>query len=210
VPVQVQGINELRSALRHFAPDMEKNLNKEVRATLQPIVKEAKGYVRTPALSHWVFKGKASGIRRETSVFRKGRFPLFNASAVRAGIVAVLTPTKRNRNGFVTAYSIQNRSAAGAIMETAGRKNPNGQPWKKNSASHKYSHSNNPGAGKHFIDSMGGEFKGQGKQRGRLIYRAWDENQGRALGQIMKAIDATIIQFGQRIDANKTFKDIAA
>jgi hypothetical protein len=211
VPVQVQGISELRSALRSFAPDMEKNLNKQVRASLQPVVKNAKGYVVTPSLSHWVYKGgKSNKITKQTSSFRRGKFPLFNASIVKAGIVAVLSPTKKNRNGFVTNYSIQNRSAAGAIMETAGRKNPEGQPWRKGSASHKYSHSNNPHAGQRFISGQHGQLKGEGKQRGRLIYRAWDENQGRALGNIMKAVDATILQFGRRVDAASGFKDIAA
>lgn len=211
MPVQVQGISELRKALHSFAPDLEKNLNKEVRASLQPIVKQAKSYVVTPNLSHWVYKGgKSNKISKQTSMFRRGKFPLFNASLVKQGIVLSLKATKRNNKGFVTAYSIQNKTAAGAIMETAGRKNPAGQPWDKSNSSHNYSHSNNPRAGQRFITGQHGTMKGDGNQRGRLIYRAWAENQGRALGKVLQAVDATVLQFGRRIDANKAFKDIAA
>lgn len=210
MPVQVQGISELRKALHSFAPDLEKNLNKQVRASLQPIVKEARSYVVTPSLRNWIFKGKSTGITRSTSMFRRGKFPLFNASQVKAGIVLSLKATKRNSKGFVTAYSIQNKTAAGAIMETAGRKNPTGQPWNPENASHDYSHSNNPRAGQRFITGQHGTLKGDGKQRGRLIYRAWAENQGRALSKVLQAVDATVLQFGRRVDANKAFKDIAA
>lgn len=210
MPVQVQGISELRKALHSFAPDLEKNLNKQVRASLQPIVKEARSYVVTPGLRNWIFHGKSTGITKSTSMFRRGKFPLFNASQVKAGIVLSLKPTKRNNKGFVTAYSIQNKTAAGAIMETAGRKNPLGQPWNPENASHDYSHSNNPRAGQRFITGQHGTLKGDGKQRGRLIYRAWAENQGRALSKVLQAVDATVLQFGRRVDANKAFKDIAA
>lgn len=96
--------------------------------------------------------------------------------------------------------SIQNKSRVGAIYEGAGRANPQGQPWvgPKGAAGHKYSHSNNPNAGKQFIENLP-PLVGSLKGRGRLIYRAWAANRGKAEGAVMKAIDQTTTQFRKNV-----------
>jgi hypothetical protein len=102
--------------------------------------------------------------------------------------------------------SIENKSALGAIIETAGRKNPGGQPWVgpgKSVAQKRYSHSVNPGAGAQFNKNLGpiyGKKKtsGIGDKRGRLIYRAWDETNGKVLAAYFKAVQNTTAKFNKR------------
>jgi hypothetical protein len=75
-------------------------------------------------------------------------------------------------------------AASGAIIDTAGRKNPNGNPNSK---------SNNPNAGKHFIDAIaaavGGFYRvGTGTRSvGRVIYKAVNKDDGKAKQAIINA-----------------------
>jgi hypothetical protein len=211
LPVEIKGLAETLSAMRKFEPDLAKNLNKEVRAALTPIQKKAQGYIPSslPGLSNWLLKTKGRKITAESSAFATvGHFPKFNSGIARRGIKVNIGRTKPNRNGFVTFYQLVNTTAAGAIMETAGRKHPSGQPWNPKSGSHDYSHSRNPDAGLHFINSMGGRLIGTGKTRGRVLYRAWNEDEGKALAKVVKAVDATIIQFARRSQA-QVFRNAA-
>jgi hypothetical protein len=211
MPVEVKGLDEVLKALRQFEPDLAKNLNKQVRAALTPVQKKAQSYVpdELPGLSNWTFSSKGKQINRETSAFgQAGRFPKFNASIVKRGIRIMIGKTKPNQKGFSTFYRISNLTAAGAIMETAGRANPAGQPWNPKSKSHRYSHSKNPEAGLHFINSMGARMEGSGKRRGRLIYRAYNEDQGKATASVMRALDMTIAVFHRRAEA-QTLRKVA-
>ena len=217
MPVQVQGIVELRRALKQLAPDLERNMQREIRAAMQPVVKEAKALVPSQISGlnkGWVDQGKGRKITKNTSGFARRQFPKFNASNVRAGIVFSTRPTRRNASGFVTAYSIKNLDPAGAIYETAGRRTGHAQEWvgPKGSKNHAFSHSNNPDAGQHFINSMPriGMNDVKRQMRGRLIYKAWHDNQGRALAKAIRAVDETARTFKIRLDANHAFRDIAA
>ena len=204
LPVEIKGLAETLAAMRQFEPDLAKNLNKEVRAALTPIQKKAQGYIPAtlPGLSNWLLKTKGRKINAQTSAFAAvGHFPKFNSGIAKRGIKVHIGRTTPNRNGFVTFYQLQNNSAAGAIMETSGRRHPAGQPWDPKNKSHDYSHSRNPGAGLHFNNSMGGRMVGTGKLRGRVLYRAWNEDQGKALNHVYKAVNATIVQFGKRSEA---------
>jgi hypothetical protein len=94
---------------------------------------------------------------------------------------------------------IYNKTAAGAIYEQAGVKNPQGQQWvgPKGPRGSKYSHSNNPKAGEQFINNLP-PIVSSLKGRGRLIYRAWAESKGVAEGAAMKAIDKATTAFMAR------------
>jgi len=211
LPVEIKGLAETLKAMRQFEPDLAKNLNKEIRAALTPVQKKAQGYIPSslPGLSNWLLKTKGRKINEQTSAFKAvGHFPKFNAGIAKRGIKVHIGRTKPNRNGFVTFYQLQNITAAGAIMETAGRKHAAGQPWDPKNKSHDYSHSRNPNAGLHFNNSMGGRMAGTGKLRGRLLYRAWNEDQGKALTHVYKAVNATIVQFAKRSEA-QVFRDAA-
>jgi hypothetical protein len=177
MPVEFAGVNELRKAMKDYAPDLDKALKKELTALAKPVVTKARGYAPAVApLSNWGRSG--------------GRFPNYNGAAVKAGISFSTAKSKKNNRGFSSSVRIVNRTAAGAIYETAGRKNPFGQPWvgPKGPAGKKYSHSRNKYAGRDFIAAMGGEMKGRGEDRGRLIYRAWEEDQGKTQDAMIKAV----------------------
>ena len=177
MPVEFAGVNNLRKALKEFAPDLDKALKKELAGLAKPVVTKARGYAPAAApLSNWGREG--------------GRFPNYNGAAVKAGISFSTAKSKKNNRGFSSSVRIVNRTAAGAIYETAGRKNPFGQPWvgPKGPAGKKYSHSRNKYAGRDFIAAMGGEMKGKGQDKGRLIYRAWEEDQGKTQDAMIKAV----------------------
>ena len=182
MPVELVGVNELRKALKQYAPDLDKQLKKELKLATNNVVTAARGYAPASApLSNW---GKGNG-----------KFPIYNSKIVKNGIRLSTARSKKNKNGFSSAIRIVNASAAGAIYETAGRRNPFGQPWvgtKKNApAGHKYSHSPNKSAGRDFIAAMGNDFKGKGMQRGRLLYRAWEEDNGKTQDAVIKAVMKT-------------------
>jgi hypothetical protein len=213
LPVEIKGLAETLSAMRQFEPDLAKNLNKEVRAALTPVQKKAQSYIPTtlPGLSNWLIKTKGRKINSQTSAFATvGHFPKFNSGIAKRGIKVHIGRTKPNRNGFVTYYQLSNITAAGAILETAGRKHAGGQDWNYKSSSKNFSHSKNPKAGKWFIEHMGGQdnLQGSGKERGRILYRAWNEDEGKALAHVYKAVNATIVQFAKRSEA-QVFRDAA-
>jgi hypothetical protein len=169
---------DLRKALRRFAPDLEKALKKEIANVLKPVVKQARGFVPSASpLSGW-----------NPRSFSEGTFPSFRASDIKSGIGYKTTVSKPNSRGFTSQASIFNASRAGAIYEGAGRIGP--QPWvgpKAGSRSNKVSKSINPNAGQQFIDALP-PLTGSLKGRGRLIFKAWAQNQGRAEGAVRKAI----------------------
>jgi hypothetical protein len=199
MPVEVKGLDATLKALRAFEPEMAKNLNKEVRAALTPVTKKAQGFVPgdISGLSNWGFSNKGKKITARSSAFAQvGRFPKFNSSIVRRGLKISLSKTRPNRSGFSTFYRISNITAAGAIMETAGRKSGSaGQPWNPASSSHDVSHSLNPNAGAWFIAHMPQSLSGSGKKRGSLLYKAYDQDKGKALAKTLKALDTTIAEF---------------
>lgn len=198
--VEIRGNVDLRKALRSFTPDLEKELKKELHKALRPVVRQAKGFV--PAVSP--MRGWAG------RSFSEGRFPTYNASTIAGGITYSVSPSKPNKNGFTSMARIINKSAIGAIYETSGRKNPNGQPWvgpKAGGSGKGVSRSNNPNAGKQFIENLP-PLVSSLKGRGRLIYRAWAANKGVAEGAAMKAIDSARTQFYARAKT-KTFSKAA-
>lgn len=178
--VTIEGVKETRKALRQFAPDLNKELNAELKKALSPIVKKARGFAPSNSpMSGWARSAENSS------------FPAYNYSVVKSGIGFTTKPGKATRSGFVSNAKIFNKSFAGAIYEVAGRKNEEGQPWvgtKAGGTSKKVSRSANPRAGAQFIANLP-ELTSSTKGRGRLIYRAWAQDQGKAYGAAIKAID---------------------
>lgn len=200
---QLKGASQLRTALRKFEPDLAKELQDEVANVLKPIVKKARGFIPsdfTP--SHWRGDSKT------------GKWPIYNATLMRRGIGYKTTPSKPNRRGFSYAASIANKTASGAIFETAGRKNPNGMqkaPKGTPRTNKNFSHSNNPQAGAQFIKALenaspiaqGNTRTGSGRRgrymKGRLIYRAWAEDGGKTNAAVIKAIEGAAAKFRARV-----------
>lgn len=189
--IEIRGNADLRKAMRRFTPDLEKALKKELTAALKPVVAQAKGFV--PAVSP--MRGWAA------RAYSEGRFPTYNAATIKAGITYKTTPSKINSNGFTSMARIQNASRVGAIYESAGRASLDGQPWvgpKAGGSSNRVSKSNNPQAGRQFIANLP-PLVSSLKGRGRLIYRAWANNQGKAEGAAMRAIDKATAEFRDNV-----------
>jgi hypothetical protein len=191
--IEIRGNVDLRKALRAFAPDLEKQLKKDLAVAMRPVVAKARGFVPAQApMSGWASRS-----------FSEAKFPFYSASTIKSGIVYSTSPSKINRYGFSSMATITNKSAAGAIYETAGRNGP--QPWvgpKAGGASKGVSRSVNPGAGATFIENLP-PLTSSLKGRGRLIFRAWASDQGKAEGAARTAIDKTTQAFNAIISKGK-------
>jgi hypothetical protein len=171
MPASVKGAVALRKSLRQFSPDLAKALPKEVAQALKPITKAAKGYLPDDdqVLSGW--------LAREGS---QARFPSYNARIVKQGIGYKTTPSKPNRRGFRSLARVFNKSAAGAIYETMGRKTPQSR----------------------FVQNQQGKYgsqmKGDAKMEGRALFRAYEENNGKARDAVLKAIQGAANKLNAR------------
>jgi hypothetical protein len=198
MPVAITGVRETVKALRKFDPELLKEMNAEIRAVMVPLRNKARGYAPSPQpdnLYNWAEGTTGKTITARNSMFRtfntEGRlrlFPLYDHAQAVKGIYYSQAPSKKNRNGWQALYYVANRSAAGSIYETAGRKNPGGDPNSK---------SNNPNAGAHFINRMGPLYGDKQAERGRMIFRAWKEDKGKAQDAVVMALNKTIAAFNQ-------------
>ena len=223
MPTELEGAVQLRIALKRFDGDLSKATQSELSMALRSVTAVAKGFIPSEGqmLSGWTNNVQSS----ETISYRP--FPKFNSTAAKAGITYSTTPSKPNKNGFVALARILNKSAGGAIYETAGRKNADGQPnpatrsltYRTNSdipgaafeihhavftsdfGSKDSNNSLNPNAGKQFIDRLnstgklvnarpvGMKGRPSRKQTGRVIFRAWAEDNGRANAAVFRALE---------------------
>ena len=187
--IELRGNADLRKALRRFAPDLEKALKLELKRGLAPVAKAARGFVPSDSpLSGW--SGRS---------FSEGKFPIFNASTIKSKIGFTTAVSKPNPKGFSSIARVFNDSRAGAIYESAGRNGLQGQPWvgPKGPAGNRYSHSRNPKAGEQFIGALP-PLSGSLKGRGRLIFKAWSQDRGRAEGIVNKAITTAELELLKR------------
>jgi len=168
MPTELKGANELRKALKKFSPDLDKETREEMVGFLKPLVKKARGFLpsNTDAPSGFV--------KHEV---KTAKFPMYDAGEARRGVGYKLTPTKPNRQGWVQTVSIHNKTAAGAIVETAGRKSGN--------------------SGK-FSPRFSGTFAGSGKMSGRAMFKAYDQDQGKAKAGVIKALEKAAAKFNAK------------
>lgn len=166
MPTEVKGADKLRKALKQYEPDLAKETTKELGNLLKPIAAKARGYMPSESpLSGWAATPNSAG-----------KFPTYNPSIAKRGITYKTSPSRPNSRGWRSLVSILNKSAAGAIYETAGRKNPGGN----------------------FSPRLGGDPKGTGKMQGRGIFRAWNEDQGRTQGAVIKALEGAAAKFNAK------------
>jgi hypothetical protein len=219
MPVELQGAVALRKALKNYAPDLAKETQKEVAGNLRKVVNRARGFVPSSApLSGWA------------NDVGDWDYRAFDSATVKRGISYSTTPSKPNKRGFRSLARIFNASAAGAIYETAGRKNPQGLPaaqrekkfingkfttgWQGGRDVNK---SANPNAGRQFIDALpplvdsrqsNSAGRRTRKTKGRLMFRAWAEDQGKTTAAVVKAIESAnnkVVVLTQGA-GNKTFR----
>ena len=183
VPLNITGVEPTLKAMRKFDRDLTKQMNIEIKAAMLTIRDKARGDVPQgfpTYLSGWEKRGKVQSQALFNTSGRVRKFPLFDTAEVKAGIVYRQGKSIQNRQGYRAQYYVRNNSAAGAIYETAGRVQPGQQ-----------GRSNNPQAGKLFIGAMGSLY-GKDKDRGRLIFKAWEQDQGKATLAVTTAIDKAV------------------
>jgi hypothetical protein len=171
MPASVKGGVELRKALRKFTPDLAKETQKEIRIAIRPISQSAKGYVPDTGeiLSGWLPRQISEGV-----------FPTFNPSEVKSRIGYKTSPSKANSRGFRSLAQVFNKSRAGSIYERMGKLSPNSR----------------------FVINQDRKFraplKGKDARQGRLLYRAYEENNGKARNGVLKAITTAATKLNQR------------
>jgi hypothetical protein len=189
-------------------------------AALKPITNKARGFLPSNGsmLSGWTSEASST----ETTKYR--HFPKYDQAEAIRGVKYSTSPSRPNKRGFVSLARIINASAGGAIYETAGRKNPSGQPSQASTrgkfsdyidTSNKVNKSLNPNAGKQFINranSLGALVNARPRQQGqagkvtrkmtgRVIFRAFAEDQGRVTAAVVKAIGSSAVEFNARTGA---------
>lgn len=171
MPVAVKGALSLRKSLRTFTPDLAKELPKEMAIALKPVVKAARGYApsESQTLTNW-----------KPRSFSEGRFPTYNASLVKRGIGYKTSPSKPDRRGFRSLARLFNKTAAGSIYEIAGRVTPDSV----------------------FVKNIQGKYgsvmRGQREMEGRVLYRAYEEDRGKAQDGVLKAIEKVTQKLNKR------------
>ena len=220
MPTEVKGGIALRKALKKFTPDLAKETQKEIAALLKPVTSKARGFIPSTApLSGWGKEGNWGA---------RG----FSSTAAKSGIGYKTTPSKPNPRGFTALARIVNASAAGQIYEWAGRVNPQGREQAGFIIGSNPRHSNygkkiispnkgqgsspNPNAGRQFVEAIDatGQIKnaykretGQSgrasrKMKGRAIFRAWAEDQGKTNAAVIKAIETSRDKFNKAVGYN--------
>jgi len=190
MPVNVSGVKQLQKAMRDVEPSLNKQMSKDIKAVMLIVRDKARGYLpgQNEVLSGWG-KGTAS-----IGTINYRAFPAYDYTLAKSKVQYSAGQNKSNRSGYRAAFYVYNNSAPGAIFETAGRKN---QPKGKGSL--------NPNAPEQFNSAaeMLTSMKGYGKQRGRVIYRAWDETKNKIIPQVVKAINIVAIDFNNKTQINK-------
>lgn len=208
MPVELKGGVKLMAAMRKFAPVLKKQLRKELKQITSGVVNKAQAFAPSEApLSGW-----------DVAAGGTGKFPKYDGRAVDLGIKFTDAQTKTNPQGFTSLARIINKSPAGMIYEIAGRIHPDGRkaaPMQTvrlkghpnfgktfRSGDKNQSNSNNPHAGEQFMTALNNESqlvdantrqagqRGRSSRRmkGRLIFKAWAQDQGKLTPQVVKAI----------------------
>ena len=165
MPTELKGANALRKALKQFDPDLDKETRDEMVGFLKPLVKKARGYMPSNDAMPSGFVGTAEA----------GRFPKYDASLVRRGVGYKLTPTKPNRQGWISTVSIHNKTAGGVIYEWAGRKSSS-----------------------KFVSNLPGTMTGSGKMQGRAMFKAYKEDEGKAKVGVIRALEKAAAKFNAK------------
>lgn len=210
--------------MKNFDTDLYKNMQKQIKGAMIPIRDKARGYVpaNSEMLSGWV--------KANTSTPAKYHkfFPKYDQAAIVDGIDYKAGQNKRIKGqSFTVSYYVANRDPGGAIYETAGRISGLGGRGTSHivASRHKFNkryttssgtkadnNSLNPNAGRQLMAPMGplvGSkspefFKGASTRAiGRLIFRAWSEDQGRAAHAVNLAIDIAVATFNATNTASK-------
>jgi hypothetical protein len=168
---ELKGALNLRKALKQFEPDLAKETTKQIGNFVKPVVRDARGFLPSndEAPSGWLKRPNAGG---------RWATRYYDASEARRGIGFKTTPNKPNRNGFRSLVTISSKNLGAIIYEWAGRTS---------------------GITGNFSPKLGGQLKGKNKgMTGRALFRAYSEDEGKARGNVIKAIEAAAAKLNAR------------
>jgi hypothetical protein len=188
----VNGVKQLQKAMKDVDKDLNREMSKNVKRAMLIVRDRARGYLpqQSEVLSGWA-KGTAS---IDTIKDPKKLFPPYDYALAIGGVAYSAGQNKRNNSGYRAAFYVYNNSRSGAIFETAGRLNkPRGNK------------SLNPNAPAEFNSAaeMLTSMKGQGKQQGRVIFRAWDETKNKVIPAVVSAINTVATDFNKKTELRK-------
>ena len=192
MPVNVTGVKQLQKAMKNVEPELNKQMSKDIKTVMLIVRDKARGYLpaQNEVLSGWG-KGTSSA---ETIKDIYRAFPAYDYALAKEKVAYSAGQNKRNRSGYRAAFYVYNNSAPGAIFETAGRINkPKGEGSLNPNAPIQFN------AAAEMLTSM----KGYGKQRGRVIFRAWDETKNKVIPTVVKAINTVATDFNNKTQINK-------
>jgi hypothetical protein len=107
---------------------------------------------------------------------KTAKFPMYDAAEARRGIGYKLTPTKPNAQGWSSTVSLHSKRAAAVIYEWAGRKSRS-----------------------QFVSVLPNSIAGNGKMSGRALFKAYDQDQGKAKAGVIKALEKAAAKFNERV-----------
>jgi hypothetical protein len=223
MPVEVVGVKDVLKGLEFIDEDMRQRIRTAIDPLMRGVAFRAKGFVasNTDVLSGWAKPISSPNIKYKP-------FPKYDANVVRQGIGYNSGENKTFKNGFKVSNYVYNASRPGAIYEVAGRLNPQGRApfqmtpskgasgtYTKRSARSKAFEeykSNNPFASQQFVAALEPvtsqpkikDIRSAGrKTKGRLIYKAWASDSPKVYDAILKAINATAIDFNKKTEIKK-------
>ena len=220
MPVVVAGVKDVLNGLSFIDEDLRVRISTAIDPLMREVAEKAKGFVPSNAqvLSGWS-KPLSSAIERP--------FPKYDGGVVKAGIGYNPGKNKILQNGWQVSQYVYNVSRAGSIYETAGRLNPQGRApftfkhegsgtYVTKSARSKaldFYDSNNPFASQQFIGALepvtkpkrvpGVRGASGRKMQGRLIFKAWAQDNMKVYEAILKAIDKTAVEFTRKTQIKK-------
>jgi hypothetical protein len=220
MPVVVAGVKDVLNGLSFIDEDLRVRISTAIDPLMREVAEKAKGFVPSneQVLSGWS-KPLSSAIERP--------FPKYDGGVVKAGIGYNPGKNKILQNGWQVSQYVYNVSRAGSIYETAGRLNPQGRApftfkhegsgtYVRKSARSKaldFYDSNNPFASQQFIGALepvtkpkrvpGVRGASGRKMQGRLIFKAWAQDNMKVYEAILKAIDKTAVEFTRKTQIKK-------
>jgi len=159
------GIEDTLTALKAFDKKAVKNFNAVINSVLSDAERAARGFVKSdPPMRGW----KTSEPLKPKPTTRGGAgWPAYNQGVIQQGIRKTKAQGKVRKDYTTSAGALINESAAGAIIEVAGRK------------------SGGTGSGIQFITNLTDEIKNPS----RLIWRSVDERKKSAQVKTLAALD---------------------
>ena len=175
----LDGIEETLTALKAFDKAAVKSFNAVINSVLSDAERAARGFVKPdPPMRGW----KTSEPLRPKASTRGGAgWPPYNQGVIQQGIRKTRAQGKVRADYTTSAGALINESAAGAIMEVAGRI------------------SGGTGSGIQFITNLNDELKNPS----RLIWRSVDERKRSAQVKTLAALDKAKATLQKNLDTER-------